>query len=137
MLVRKYNVAFRTSHKIVGALVKSLIDSKQTLHNATPELLQKVAQEAAGVKLTVKKEDIVECTNLRKLVETYKVQGGPSPAEVERVIKSRNKILAQTKTDIATLQSNLANAKKTLNSTVESYSELNSSKSGRLKTSNL
>ncbi len=29
MLVRKYNVAFRTSHKIVGALVKSLIDSKQ------------------------------------------------------------------------------------------------------------
>ncbi|MCX6643743.1 MAG: argininosuccinate lyase, partial [Candidatus Bathyarchaeota archaeon] len=29
VLVRKYNVAFRTSHKIVGALVKSLVDSKQ------------------------------------------------------------------------------------------------------------
>ncbi len=28
MLVRKYNVAFRTSHKIVGALVKALIDVK-------------------------------------------------------------------------------------------------------------
>ena len=121
----------------MGALVKSLIDSKQTLHNATPELLQKVAQEAAGVKLTVKKEDIVECTNLRKLVETYKVQGGPSPAEVERAIKSRNKTLTQSKTDIAKLQANLANAEKTLNSTVESFSKSNSSKSGRLKTSNL
>ncbi len=47
MLVRKYSVAFRTSHKIVGALVKALIDSKQTLLDATPELLQKVAQETA------------------------------------------------------------------------------------------
>ena len=35
MLVRKYNVAFRTSHKIIGALVKSLIDSKQTFLDAT------------------------------------------------------------------------------------------------------
>jgi argininosuccinate lyase len=137
MLVRKYNVAFRTSHKIIGALVKSLIDSKQTLLDATPELLQKVTQGAAGVKLTVKKEDIVECINLRKLIETYKVQGGPSPAEVERAIKSRNKTLTQTKTAVAKLQANLANAEKSLNSTVESYSQSNSSKSGKLKTSNL
>ena len=84
----KYNVAFRTSHKIVGALVKALIDSKQTLIDATPQLLQKVAMEAAAVKLTVKSEDIVSCTNPRKLIETYKVQGGPSPAEVERALKT-------------------------------------------------
>jgi argininosuccinate lyase len=128
MLVRKYNVAFRTSHKIVGALVKSLVDSKQTLLDATPELLQKVSQEAAGVKLTVKKGDIVECTNLRKLIETYKVQGGPSPAEVEKAITSRNKILAQAKSAVTKLNEHLANAEKTLNSTVESYSQLNSSK---------
>ena len=137
MLVRKYNVAFRTSHKIVGALVKTLIDSKQTLLDATPELLQKVAQETSDVKLTVKKEDIVECTNPRKLIETYKVQGGPSPAEVERVITSRNKNLTQTKTGITKLQEHLANAEKTLNSTVTSYSLSNSSKNGRLKTSDL
>ncbi len=105
--------------------------------DATPELLQKVGQEAAGVKLTVKKEDIVECTNLRKLIETYKVQGGPSPAEVERSIKSRNKILLQAKTNVSKLQENLANAEKTLKSTVESYSQSNPSKSGRLKNSNL
>ena len=36
MLVAKYNVAFRTSHKIVGALVKALIDQKQSLNDATP-----------------------------------------------------------------------------------------------------
>jgi argininosuccinate lyase len=122
MLVRKYNVAFRTSHKIVGALVKSLVDSKQTLLDATPELLQKVAQEAAGIKLTVKKEDIVSCTNPRKLIETYKVQGGPSPAEVERVITNRKKSMAQTKTNITKLKQNLVNAENALTSTIEAYS---------------
>jgi argininosuccinate lyase len=137
ILVRKYNVAFRTSHKIVGALVKTLIDSKQTLFNATPEMLQKIAQETAGIKLTVKKADIIGCTNPRKLIETYKVQGGPSPAEVERAITSTNKTLTQTKTTITKLQENLTNAENTLNSTVKSYSQSDSSKNGRLKNSKL
>ncbi len=137
MLVRKYNVAFRTSHKIVGALVKSLIDSKQTLLDATPELLQKIAQEAAGVKLTVKKEDIVECTNPRKLIETYKVQGGPSPVEVERAIITRKKNMAHAKNNITKLKQNLADAESTLNSIVESYSLSNLPLNARLKNSNL
>ena len=88
MLVRKYHVAFRTAHKIAGAFVKSLIDSGQTLLDATPELLQKVALESAEVKLTVKKEDLLDCTNPRRIVETYKVQGGPSPVEVKKSIKT-------------------------------------------------
>jgi argininosuccinate lyase len=133
MLVRKYGVAFRTSHKIVGALVRALINSKQTLLNATPELLQSVAQETSGVKLTIKKEDIVECTNPRKLIESYKVQGGPSPAEVDKAITSRNKTISQTKKDMLKLQVNLANAEKNLNFTVESYIKSDSSKNGRLK----
>ena len=137
MLVRKYNVAFRTSHKIIGALVKALIDSKQTLLDATPEMLQKIAQETAGIKLTVKKADIDECTNPRKLIETYKVQGGPSPAEVKRAITSTNKTLAQSKANVTKLQANLADAENTLNSTVKTHSQLNSSKNGRLKNSNL
>jgi argininosuccinate lyase len=121
MLVRKYNVAFRTSHKIVGALVKSLIDSKKTFLDATPELLRKVAQEAAGVKLSVKREDIVDCTNPRKLVETYKILGGPSPVEVERAIKTSQKTMADAKNNIAKLKKNLADAERNLNRVVESY----------------
>jgi argininosuccinate lyase len=136
LLVRKYNVAFRTSHKIVGALVKALIDTKQTLLDATPEILQKIAQESASIKLTVKKQDLIECINPRKLVETYKVQGGPSPAEVERAITAKNKILAQTKISIAKLQTNLDKAENTLNLTVESCIS-KSSKNGRLKNSKL
>jgi len=137
MLVSKYGVAFRTSHKIVGALVKSLIDSKQTLLDATPELLQNIAQKADAIKLTVKITDIAECTNPRKLIETYKVQGGPSPTEVERAIKARSKTMILTKTNIAKLQGNLTNAEKTLNATVTSYAQSGSSKNGKLKNLNL
>jgi argininosuccinate lyase len=137
ILVRKYNVAFRTSHKIIGALVKALIDSKKTLLDATPQMLQKVAQESASVKLMVENEDIVSCTNLRKLIETYKVQGGPSPKEVERAIANRNKTMNQTKTTITKLQEQLANADKTLNGTVEAYSLSDSQESVKLKNPNL
>jgi argininosuccinate lyase len=41
LLVRKYGVPFRSAHKIVGALVKSLIDAKLTFADATPEMLTK------------------------------------------------------------------------------------------------
>ncbi len=121
MLVRKYNIAFRTSHKIAGALVKSLLDSKKTLFDATPELVQKVASETANVKITVKKQDLLECTNPRKLVETYKVLGGPSPEEVERAIEARNKTLANAQTDLNRLKENFANAKNTLKKTIKEY----------------
>ncbi|HSV50046.1 MAG TPA: argininosuccinate lyase [Candidatus Acidoferrales bacterium] len=120
MLVSKYNVAFRTSHKIVGALVKALIDSKQSLNDATPQLLQKVAKDAEGIKLTVKNEDIVSCTNLRKVIETYKVQGGPSPAETTRMLHARTKTIAANQKSITELNDHLTNAENTLNSAVNS-----------------
>jgi len=119
MFVRKYNIAFRTSHKIAGAIVKSLIDSKKTLVDATPELVQKIALDAANIKLTIKKQDLLECTNPHKLVETYKVLGGPSPKEVYRAIKAQNKSLAKTRVDINKLKKSLADAKSTLNKTVK------------------
>ena len=137
MLVRKYNVPFRTAHKIAGALVKSLIESKQTLQDATPELLQKVAQDSAGLKLTVKEEDIVECTNPRKLVETYKVQGGPSPVEVERALTQRKKNLTLEKNKVSELKQELANSDSTLETIVKSYSLSNSPINVKLKNSNL
>jgi argininosuccinate lyase len=137
MLVRKYNVAFRTSHKIAGALVKSLVYSKQNLLDATPELLAKVAEEAAGIKLIVKKVDIISCTNPRKIIETYKVQGGPSPAEVEKAIKIQQKNIAIQKTNTSKLKQNLADKQKTLNDIVGTYSHSDSEKNARLKNSNL
>jgi argininosuccinate lyase len=137
MLVRKYNIAFRTSHKIAGALVKSLVDSKKTLLDATPELLCKVAQETVGIKLTVKKEDIDDCTSPRKLVESYKVQGGPSSIEVKRALKTDKKTMEQTVNEIVTLKKKLTGAQRSLNSMIESYANSKSLADVRFKNPNL
>ena len=137
MLVRKYKVVFRTSHRIVGALVKSLLNSRQTLADATTELLQKVALESSGLRLTVKQEDIVQCTNLIKLVESYKVQGGPSPVAVEASIKAREESMDQTKNKIAMLKKNLNDAERNLDGIVESYASSNRPSNVRFKNSNL
>ena len=63
LLVRKYNVPFRSAHKIVGALVKSLIEAKTDFAAATPKLLEKAAQESTGIKLIIKSEDLAELAN--------------------------------------------------------------------------
>jgi len=45
LLVKKYGVPFRTSHKIVGAVVKALLDKKLQLSDLKPELLNKTAND--------------------------------------------------------------------------------------------
>jgi len=122
MLVRKHHVAFRTAHKIAGSLVKALIESEKTLLDATPQLLEKTAKESAGVKVTIKVEDLAECTNPRKLVETHKAQGGPSPNEVKRALKTRNQEFTLSKNGITQIEQNLAKSEKKLDSIVQEYS---------------
>ena len=135
MLVRKYKVPFRTAHKIVGSLVKSLIESKQTFLNATPELLQKIAQDAVGIKLVVNAEDIADSIDALKMVETYKVTGGPAPTEVERALTARKKRLVLAKSNMSTLKQKLDEAENTLESTVKSYSNVDPSENVRFKSS--
>lgn len=121
LLVRKYNVPFRTAHKIVGALVKSLIEAKLTFADATPKLLQKVASDVAGIKLAVKDEDITGLINPLKLVETHNVKGGPAPVEVKRALATRQKQLFATKSNISKMDKELEEAENTLDSAVQSY----------------
>lgn len=119
MLVRKHYVAFRSAHKIAGALVKALIESKKTLLDATPELLEKVARENAGIKLAIESEDLAECTSPRKLVETHRAQGGPSPNEVKRALAARAEEFKLSKTSVARLEETFGSSQRTLNKIVQ------------------
>lgn len=122
MLVRKHHVAFRTAHKVAGSLVKVLIESKKTLLDATPQLLEKTAKESADVTVTIKVEDLAECINPRKLVETHKAQGGPSPNEVKRALKTRNQKFTLSKNSITQIEQHLAKSQQKLESIVQEYS---------------
>ncbi|HLN45394.1 MAG: argininosuccinate lyase [Chloroflexota bacterium] len=135
MLVRKYNVSFRTAHKIVGALVRILVDSKQTFKDATPELLQKVAKETVGSTLTVRIEDIESCIDPRRIVENYMVIGGPAPVTVKKALVVRKKTLTEAKSNINKLNQLLQNAKQNLESTSRNISEGEIAGNARFKNS--
>jgi argininosuccinate lyase len=137
MLVRKYDVPFRSAHKIVGSLVKSLIDSKLTFLDATPDLLQKVAQDAVGIRLVVNAEDITGSFDPLKMVEAYKVTGGPAPTEVKRALTARKRHIVLVKSNVSKLKQKLDEAEIKLESTVKSCSDVDSPENVSFKKSNL
>ena len=121
MLVKKYTVPFRTSHKIVGTIVKTLIDKNLALSDLSPELLNKTAKDCAGITLAVKLEDIMDSIDPQKCVESHKTLGGPAPAEVKRMLKNRKTLTTKSKTSLKDQKSRLEEADVELNSATQQY----------------
>ncbi|MBN1785203.1 MAG: argininosuccinate lyase [Candidatus Bathyarchaeota archaeon] len=121
LLVKQYNVPFRTSHKIVGAVVKTLLDKNLALSGMTPELLNKTAKDSAGITLAVKLANIKDSIDPKKFVESHKAMGGPAPAEVKRMLKNRLQLTRQSKTSLKEQKSRLEEADMQLKSAVQHY----------------
>ena len=121
LLVRTYGVPFRSAHKIVGTLVKQLIDEKLTFADVTSKMLAKVAEESTGIKIAVKVGDIKMLADPLKLVEECKVKGGPAPVEVKRAICEREKMVLLTKSNISKMDKELGEAENSLETTIKKY----------------
>ena len=125
MLARKYKVPFRTAHKIVGALTRHLMEKGLTLSDATPELLQTVAELSSGIPLRIKMEDISASIDPLKFVEAHNARGGPSPIEVERMMRIRKRRTILSRARLSEKTSRLDEAGEKLESVVNAYSALN------------
>jgi argininosuccinate lyase len=137
VLVREYDVPFRTAHKVVGVLVKTLIEAKLTFADATPAMLQKAAKEAVDVNLAVKAEDLKALADPLALVEACKVKGGPAPTEVKKALDLWKKKWFSTKSDIIQMDKKLEEAEDNLEKAVQSYFPVNSRKNVTLKNTKL
>jgi len=121
LLVKKYDVPFRASHKIVGAVVKTLLDQKLVLSSLKPELLNKTAKDVAGITLAVKLVDIKDSIDPKKFVESHNTLGGPAPVEVKRMLKNREQLTAHSKKSLETHKKGLKEASLQLRSAVQNY----------------
>ena len=121
MLTKKYDIPFRTSHKIVGSVVKALLDKKLPLSSLKPELLNKTAKDVAGITLAVKLKDIKDSIDPKKFVESHKAMGGPAPAEVKRMLKSRKQLTSHSKESLKEHKNRLEEADLQLKSAVQRY----------------
>jgi argininosuccinate lyase len=137
VLVRKYDMPFRTAHKIVGAFVKSLIDAKLKFTDSKPEMLQKAAADVANIKLNVQVEDLKALESPLALVKACKVKGGPAPHEVEKALVEWEKKLLLIKSDVINLDKELEEAKNELEKAVKAQFSTNFSENVNLKNSNL
>ena len=137
ILVREYDVPFRSAHKIAGALVKALLQAKKTFADATPELLRKIAKEAAAIELSINVEHLAGLANPMKIVESHKVKGGPAPNEVKRALTERKKIVSLSKSNISKMKKDLEEADDKLQSKSKSLSRVNSPENGRFKNQKL
>jgi argininosuccinate lyase len=134
MLVRKYNVPFRSAHKIVGSLIRILIENKLTLDDVTPELLQKI-KDASGISLNINIEDVREATDPLKIVKSHSVRGGPSPTEVKRMLKTRKNWTNLARSNLSEKKHKLNEAEEKLQSVVKSYSSSGKASIVKLKSS--
>jgi argininosuccinate lyase len=133
VLVREYAVPFRAAHKIVGTFVKSLIVSKLTFTEATPAILHKAAEDAVGIKLTIKAEDLKALKDPLVLVEACNVKGGPAPKEVKKTLEVWKKKWFSTKSDIIQMDKKLEQAENNLKNVVQSYFPVNPRENAKLK----
>lgn len=121
VLVTKYDVPFRSSHKIIGAVVKILLDKNLELSELKPELINRTAKEVAGIKLAIEIEDIKDHINPKKFVESHKVTGGPAPTEVERMLKNRRELIKKSKASLKEKKLKLEEAEFQMKSEIQRF----------------
>ena len=118
MLVRNYKVPFRTSHRIVGAVVKTLLEEGKSFRDVTPELLAEVSKQILGHALIVKAHEIRGATEPSHAVESCQVRGGPSPKEVKRMAATRTNTMAESRMWISERKNKLTKAQEKLENSI-------------------
>jgi len=119
MLVREHDVPFRTAHRIVGAVVKHLLEEGKSLRDLKPEMLADASGEILGSSIMVDEEELMRIVDLSRCIESCLVRGGPCKKETERMLRERWKVLANSRRWVCEKEDKLKSAEKTLNREAE------------------
>jgi len=82
-LVKETDLPFRKSHQIVGALALKVEKEDKNLDDITLDDFKAVSREVLGEELDFSKEDLKNALDLDEATGRKKVQGGPSPDQME------------------------------------------------------
>ncbi|MDC3418467.1 argininosuccinate lyase [Aquibacillus salsiterrae] len=83
LLVRNYQLPFRTAHQVVSSFVTQLTKEKQTLADGNAAMVNQVAKKL-NVPLNLTDEDFKLAIDPNQFVQVRSVTGGPSKSEVSR-----------------------------------------------------
>lgn len=117
-IVRRENLSFRISHKIVGISVRAALENKSEI---THEILQTAAKEVLGREIAMTEAELAETLSPENFVAIRTIYGGNAPSEtrralsVEREHESADDFWLKEKTEL------LENASANLNKIVDEY----------------
>ncbi|MFI5449786.1 MAG: argininosuccinate lyase [Candidatus Bathyarchaeia archaeon] len=123
VIVRKKQIAFRTAHRIVGLLVRGVIEKGLLSSDITEELLDKSAVEIMGSPIGLATDEIQGALNVRTNVEMRNTIGGPAPNEVRRMIAYRKDALAKNEKSLQERKDNIGLATRKLEAAMETLSK--------------
>ncbi len=101
MLVMKYRIPFRMSHRIVGRLAAKGIE------RPTAEDIKSVAKEM-GYSVKISDDDVAEALDVEKVVERRRNMGGTASDEINKMIDARKDELKNKKAKVRNLRGRIA-----------------------------
>lgn len=114
-IVRKENLPFSVSHKIVGASVKAAIEDGGEI---TYDILQTAANEILGRKLSLTEVETQTALSAENFVNIRTIYGGTAPEETRRALSVEHEEQLSNEKWISEKQENLKNAEENLNEIV-------------------
>ncbi len=118
-LSRKYGVPFRQAHKIVGALIKYLLEQEIDIATLTDDTLQNFRRNNQVLKeISITAHEIQDALDPSTFITRHDVQGGPAPIETKRMYQNRIEALTHSKQWVQQIDDNLLQAQNTLNETI-------------------
>ncbi|MEM3698140.1 MAG: argininosuccinate lyase [Candidatus Bathyarchaeia archaeon] len=85
--------SFRVAHKIVGRIVSTALERKMKPSEITSRIVDEVSEKIVGKRLGLKEDIIKKALDPKQFVLSRKVKGGPSPKEVQRMVRERKELL--------------------------------------------
>ncbi|MFC5451155.1 argininosuccinate lyase [Paenibacillus aestuarii] len=88
-LVREKSVPFRSAHAIASAVVKTALSRQMDATQVTCELVDEVSELIVGHRLQISPDLVARAMDPVHFVQIRNLPGGPSPAEIRRMIEER------------------------------------------------
>ncbi len=115
-IVRKENLPFSISHKIVGKCVKTALETGGEI---TYEILQNAANEVIGRNLSLSEEELKTAMSAENFINIRTIYGGTAPEETRRALRVERESETADEKWLTETTATLEKAAQNLYSTVE------------------
>jgi argininosuccinate lyase len=123
LIVKEKGIPFRTAHRIVGALVSEAIKAGKRPAEINAEFVDEISKKVIGKPLNIKGEKIKRALLPFEAVAAKNVTGGPSPTEVKRMIKIREKIISKKQENLKNRAKRIEDSQQLLFSAMDNLIE--------------